>query len=722
MSKKRRKKRSSDGSRAREDETSDAKSSAGDARREPDVSRGALPIELGFLARFAMTTVGGVLIFLSFPTYDVWPLVYISLPFLLIAIHDRTPRGAFGWGAWFGLVTNIGGFYWLTNLLEDFGHLPWWLAASLCTLLCLVQGFVFALWGWFIRRVQIGGSNLPVWAIAIPSMLALEFIFPMLFPWYLGNSQYLFYPAIQIAELLGVLGVSLEVLLINLALYEIVAWWLRRRADAPASFPTRFVAVAVVLYGAAIAFGVVRIGQIDAQMEAAETLEIGMVEGNIGIWEKEDAEKLDNNILIHQNLSAQLAEDGDMDLIVWPESSYQSNWIWGSTSDSDDVLFLELDSLFVPEYRDAVLPAFRALHVGFERRLDHIPVFHRAIHTAAAVAAMKHDYARVSKLDLMGGVRFRRARMSRPPYPYVCGERANMHLRCPYRRVPPDEVQFLLPGRAPLQPDTRADEAAETFVWNQRSVQRGFDTPLLFGGLTISAREGVDRPYKELMQAPRSERDLYNVALLVDEHGRVLGNYKKVFLLLFGEKVPLADTFPWIYDFIPEAGSFTAGTEPMVMELDGHRIGLMICYEDILPGFSRKLAHLQPQIIINVTNDAWFGKTSEPYLHLALSTLRAVETRTWLLRSTNTGVSAFIDANGRIVGETDIENAETISHEVSIMSGEKTVYTHIGDVLGWASLGASAILLVFAWREPEDDESDGSDEGDDASDSESAAA
>src|SRR5690606_71505 len=134
------------------------------------------------------------------------------------------------------------------------------------------------------------------------------------------------------------------------------------------------------------------------------------------------------------------------------------------------------------------------------------------------------------------------------------------------------------------------------------------------------------------------------------------------------------------------AGSFTAGTEPQVMMLDGYRIGVIICYEDIIPVFNRSVAQLEPQVIINVTNDAWFGKTSEPYLHMALATIRAVETRTWLIRSTNTGVSVFVDANGRIVSETDIENPEVLAEDVPMMSGAKTIYTRIGDLLGWIGL------------------------------------
>ncbi|MDX9719387.1 MAG: apolipoprotein N-acyltransferase [Myxococcota bacterium] len=629
--------------------------------------------EFRFYQRFLLSVGGGAAVFLAFPTFDIWPLAYVALIPLLYAIRDRRPVQAFGWGALFGFVTNLGGFYWLSGLLRDFGHLPGWLAWLLCLLLVAYQGLVFAISAAIVQWVRRRLAEQPMWAVGMPVLLAIEFAFPMLFPWYYGNSQYLFLPAVQVAELLGVLGVSAQVFVVNFVLYELSVYALAARAGRAPLFPKRFVVVSSALVLASLLFGVIRLSMIEAQMEAAPKLRIGMVEANIGIWEKEHPDKLDNNIVLHQQGSVEAVEKGAQ-LLVWPESSYQSPFIWGSTLRTEDVLMLEADSLFVPAFRERLMVALRLTEAAFGQPLHRYSMMHVPWHQALERVAKRRGYG------------------ERPgSYPFVCGEESGSYLRCPFRRVPPDDVTFLLPGYEPLRADFRADRRAGTLPWNQLAVKRGFTAPLLFGSVTIRSKEGVSKSYQELLRATRAERDLYNVALLLDEYGRVRGNYKKVYLLLFGETIPLAESFPWIYEMIPEAGSFTAGEHAAVFELDGVRYGMMVCYEDIIPVFTRRIGQLEPQVLINVTNDAWFGKTSEPYLHLALATMRAVENRAWLVRSTNTGVTAFVDATGRLVSQTSLEDAETLVEDVAIMPGTRTVYTVIGDILGWLAWG----LMLF---------------------------
>jgi apolipoprotein N-acyltransferase len=126
----------------------------------------------------------------------------------------------------------------------------------------------------------------------------------------------------------------------------------------------------------------------------------------------------------------------------------------------------------------------------------------------------------------------------------------------------------------------------------------------------------------------------------------------------------------------------------------------MICYEDILPGFGRKVAALHPHLLVNITNDAWFGDTAEPWEHLALSVFRAVESRTDLVRSVNTGVSAFVDANGRVMARSYAVDPHKhavpmTGHlgSVVLMEGGHTFYAVAGDVFGWLC----AIAMVLLW-------------------------
>lgn len=239
-------------------------------------------------------------------------------------------------------------------------------------------------------------------------------------------------------------------------------------------------------------------------------------------------------------------------------------------------------------------------------------------------------------------------------------------------RPPPHEADFV--KKPTLEP-------GRLFGVNENAVQRGFKTPILYGGITW-------------------EGDLkYNTAILLDDFGRVVDTYDKNYLLVFGEYIPLGDRFPELYETFP-SGRFEAGTDVKVFDFKGHRIGVMICYEDILPRFTRRLADKDPEVIINVTNDAWFGKNGEPYLHLALAAFRSIESRVSLLRSTNTGVSAVISPIGELVQQTSLEGEEVMVSEVPMMSGG-TVYTQVGDAFAyflWVWLALVALRQKLAGR------------------------
>ncbi|MCA9539632.1 MAG: apolipoprotein N-acyltransferase [Myxococcales bacterium] len=225
---------------------------------------------------------------------------------------------------------------------------------------------------------------------------------------------------------------------------------------------------------------------------------------------------------------------------------------------------------------------------------------------------------------------------------------------------------------------------------------RGFHTPLLFGATST-----------EPAPTPRWEGDMnvtpYNSAWLLDGDGTVAGRYDKVYLLVFGEYVPFARYIPWIYKLIPAAGALEPGRELKVIETDLFkvkplRLGVLICYEGILAGFTRELAEGRPHVLINLTNDDWFGKTAERYLHFALTVPRSIEHRLAFVRSTLTGVSAFVDPVGRIRKQTRPVEPETLVDEVPLLQSA-TVYQIIGDAFAWACL---ALMLGFygwgRWR------------------------
>ncbi|MBI4917470.1 MAG: apolipoprotein N-acyltransferase [Acidobacteria bacterium] len=242
---------------------------------------------------------------------------------------------------------------------------------------------------------------------------------------------------------------------------------------------------------------------------------------------------------------------------------------------------------------------------------------------------------------------------------------------------PESAYVFLLPART--------GSNVRPLVLQRPDVAGELHTPLLFGALRRE-EGGGDRPID------------HNTAFLVDAAGTVQGTYDKTYLLAFGEYLPFGDTFPWLYSLSPHSGRFTPGSRLDALPFGSHRIGVLVCYEDVLPGFTRKLVRAsEPDLLVNITNDAWFGETTEPEIHLALSVFRAVEHRRWLVRATNSGISALIDPAGRVVASTGLATRETLRGTVRWQHGT-TLYTVLGDWPGWLALAAVAWAFYRLWR------------------------
>ena len=177
--------------------------------------------------------------------------------------------------------------------------------------------------------------------------------------------------------------------------------------------------------------------------------------------------------------------------------------------------------------------------------------------------------------------------------------------------------------------------------------------------------------------------------------------YDKIRLLPFGEYLPLKETIPWSYLGVPDMGSFTPGKEHTIFEGPGFRFGVFICWESIFPELVREFAQKGAQVLINITNEGWFGETA-PYQYLAINTFRAVENRLFLVRCANTGISCFIDPCGRILDRVRGENGSDILVR-GILNGtvipleSKTIYGRYGDWLAWLSIVCSVLMLVIVF-------------------------
>lgn len=188
--------------------------------------------------------------------------------------------------------------------------------------------------------------------------------------------------------------------------------------------------------------------------------------------------------------------------------------------------------------------------------------------------------------------------------------------------------------------------------------------------------------------------DYFNSAYLLSPQGDVSGKYDKVHLVPYGEYVPLRRVFPFISSLAAGIGDFATGKGFYPLDMGARKIGVLICYEGILPEAGRMYKSAGADLLVNMTNDAWFGETSAPYQHLSMSIFRAVETRLYLVRAANTGISAIIDPTGKILTKTEIFKKAEIHGSVKFIK-LPTFYARYGDWL----VGVSFIGLVvfFLW-------------------------
>lgn len=828
-----------------------------------------------------LSVFGGCLIFLSFPTFDIFPLSFFGVAMMLLAIRGRGAAAGFWLGLLAGFVTNLGGFYWISYMLREFAHMTGWLSWVITCLMVAVQGLVYAIPAGLSCGFATRFPKVP-WMLFFPIIFtAVEHVFPLIFPWYLANGQQKFTALIQMADITGAAGITFLIVVVNCAIAEIAA----RRISAT-GFPAVNVAVASVAMIAAIAYGMVRIEQIDDRMESAPRLKVGMVEADIGIWEKEarnpDGSPMDgagqmamlySNLLKHQYLSQKLEKEHKPDLIVWPESSYFPLYQVFSRRNPASLmavtaggsLFGITDNMATPDeaaakvFRDTGLSAISAQNEenilavgprgaiyrfdgqafvreesGTDRNLNGVAW---SFEDGSAMAVGDNGIVLLREFDQDSKASWKvvdtgrnftlRGVVKTPKFGWVaCGDNGSLisiengnvrslvpdglpdltavtwsdklgvvavgHLGAVVTITGPNEVKMEQPSRktlravwadsliwavgddgmvvwcdttchtvksgvrrtlnaigymgrgtvvaggdegillelsqdkgprriegasgritgisdlpfvegypfptdvnkiyvsrTPLPTEGSADDPIPAYESDRKrppaernSVMRGFSTPIIFGAATQERFPAAGKPPVR-----------HNTAMMMDGTGKVLGTYFKNRLLIFGEYIPLEGLFPVFRKWLPEAGDWTPGDGPVLFGLGDARIGISICYEGLLAGFHRKLAALEPNVYVNITNDAWFGRTHEPWLHLQLAELRSVEARTPMVRSTNTGISAFVDAVGRRTAHTAIDGAEVLVSEVALTS-EKTVYVKYGDVFAWACCGIAAIMIL----------------------------
>ncbi len=193
--------------------------------------------------------------------------------------------------------------------------------------------------------------------------------------------------------------------------------------------------------------------------------------------------------------------------------------------------------------------------------------------------------------------------------------------------------------------------------------------------------------------------EYYNSAYLISSSGKVSGKYDKVHLVPFGEYIPFKKWFPFLGKMVEQVGDFRAGNKGNTISFRNYELGLQICYEIIFPDLSRAMTKNNALLLVNITNDAWFGKTGAPYQHFSMAVFRAVENRRSLVRSANTGISGFIDPAGRVIAQTDLFQEAVMTKSMPLLN-KTSLYTRFGDIFAIVCLIATAILIMILYGRP----------------------
>jgi len=198
---------------------------------------------------------------------------------------------------------------------------------------------------------------------------------------------------------------------------------------------------------------------------------------------------------------------------------------------------------------------------------------------------------------------------------------------------------------------------------------------------------------------PNRSPDIYNSASLIAPSGAWIQRYDKIHLVPFGEYIPFEKLIFFAQKLTREIGTFARGTQRNPLNEDGVSFGTFICYESVFPNEVRQFALHGATVFVNVSNDGWYGPTGAPRQHLNMARMRAVENDRWLLRDTNSGITAVIDSYGRIVAEAPRNQRTALQGAYSLSEGT-TFYTRHGDWFPFLCAIITLTGVVLRFREP----------------------
>lgn len=231
----------------------------------------------------------------------------------------------------------------------------------------------------------------------------------------------------------------------------------------------------------------------------------------------------------------------------------------------------------------------------------------------------------------------------------------------------------------------------------------------LISRLALTTANNVIAGVVDWKPGPGGKLEPNNTAVMVDPAGHRVFSYDKIELVPFGEFIPWRRWLWFANTITAEVGDFHRGTQYSVGELPGGRFSVFICYEAVIPDEIRHFVKRGARLLINLSNDGWFGHSAALEQHLAQARVRAVENRRWLLRATNTGITASVSPYGRIVAAIPTDRRTVLIAPYGFRE-DMTIYTRFGDWLPYLSIVMSLWFLIYSSSRPEEDEGEQEDE------------
>lgn len=254
-------------------------------------------------------------------------------------------------------------------------------------------------------------------------------------------------------------------------------------------------------------------------------------------------------------------------------------------------------------------------------------------------------------------------------------------------------VSMSIPTQGQLQP---GEPPPDLIIWPEAPAPFYVNEPSFRNAVIRVAQQShayviagalaVDRPGD-----PNSP--LFNSAVLVTPQGDWVARYDKIHLVPFGEFVPFQSLLSFANKLTREVGDFLPGAEPVVMTLANDKLSVFICYESAFPDEIRQFVDRGAQLLVNISNDGWFGHTAAPFQHLNQVRMRAIENDRWVLRDTNTGITSVIDPFGRVVQSIRPDRLNSLDAMYSTVNGT-TFYTRHGDWFSYACAIISLLAIV----------------------------